>query len=135
MSATSASVRGRFTFAGLPMTSDRGGIRMSSTTSEPAATIDPLPTCDPFNRIAPIPMRQRSSIVQPWTTAACPIVTSSPTVVACVSFITWMIVPSCTLDRRPIRIRWTSPRMTTAIQTLLSSAISTSPITCALSSM
>ena len=37
--------------------------------------------------------------------------------------------------RRPMRIRCTSPRMTTDIQTLLSSPISTSPMTCALSSM
>ena len=44
------------------------------------------------------------------------------------------MVPSWMLERRPIRIQFTSPRMTTHIQTLLSSPISTSPITCALSS-
>src|SRR5580765_5327118 len=44
-------------------------------------------------------------------------------------------VPSCTLLRLPILIQFTSPRMTTHIQTLLSSPISTSPITWAESSM
>ena len=82
-----------------------------------------------------MPIRHRSSMVQPWTTAACPIVTSSPMVVAWVSFMTCTTVPSWTFDRRPMRMRCTSPRMTTAIQTLLSSPISTSPMTWALSSM
>ena len=48
---------------------------------------------------------------------------------------TWTTVPSWMFVRRPIRIQFTSPRMTTHIQTLLSSPISTSPMTCALSSM
>src|SRR5262245_39053157 len=38
-------------------------------------------------------------------------------------------------ERRPTRIECTSPRTTTFIHTPLSSAISTSPTTCALSSM
>ena len=66
--------------------------------------------------------------------AACPIVTSSPIVVGCVPFMTCTMVPSCTLLRRPIRIQCTSPRMTTFIQTLLASPISTSPMTWAESS-
>ena len=87
------------------MTSERGGTCMPSTTSEPAATIDSEPITAPFSRIAPMPIRQRSSIVQPCTTAACPIVTSSPIVVACVSFMTCTTVPSWTFDRLPMRIR------------------------------
>ncbi len=70
MSAISVCVSSRLTLPGLPMTSDFGGTLCPSTSSVPAATIDPLPTVTPFRRIAPIPIRQRSSIVQPWTIAA-----------------------------------------------------------------
>src|SRR5258707_13419336 len=65
---------------------------------------------------------------------AWPIVTLSPIVVGCVPVIAWTTVPSWMFDRLPIRIRCTSPRITVHIQTPLSSPISTSPITCALSS-
>ena len=58
-----------------------------------------------------------------------PIVTLSPMVVGWVLVITWTTVPSWTLLRLPILIQFTSPRITTHIQTLLSSPISTSPIT------
>ena len=94
MSATSASVSVRFTLPGLPITSERGGTFMPSTSSVPAATIDPVPTCEPLSRIAPIPIRHWSSIVQPWTMAPWPIVTLSPIVVGCVRVMTWTIVPS-----------------------------------------
>src|SRR5689334_5318525 len=62
-------------------------------------------------------------------------VTSSPIVVGCVPFITCTIVPSWIFVRFPTRIRCTSPRRTAHIQTLLSSPTSTSPMTCADSSM
>ena len=65
MPAISASVSDRFTFPGLPITSDRGGTFMSSMTSVPAATIDSVPMCAPFSRMAPMPIRHRFSIVQP----------------------------------------------------------------------
>src|SRR3954469_20064348 len=55
--------------------------------------------------------------------------------VGCVPVIACTIDPSWMFDRRPTRIQWTSPRSTAHIQTLLSSPISTSPMTCALSSM
>jgi len=135
MPAISAGVRSRFTFAGLPIAIDRGGTFMFSTTSDPAATIDPVPICAPFSRIAPMPIRHWLSTVQPWRIAPCPIVTLSPIVVGCVPVMTWTIVPSWTFERRPMRIQCTSPRSTAHIHTLLSSPISTLPITCALSSM
>ena len=81
-----------------------------------------------------MPTRIRSCSVHPCTIAPCPIVTSSPIVVGCVPRMTCTIVPSWMLLRRPMRIRCTSPRITTFIQTLLASPISTSPMTCALSS-
>src|SRR6267142_1032996 len=55
--------------------------------------------------------------------------------VGCVPVIACTIDPSWMFDRRPTRIQWTSPRSTAHIHTLLSSPISTSPMTCALSSM
>ena len=115
---TSASTRPRLTFAGLPITRDRGGTWKFSGSRLPAATIDSAPTLTPFSRIAPIPIRQRSSMVQPWTIAACPMVTSSPMVVGWVPDWTWTTVPSWTLVLAPIRMAFTSPRMTTFIQTL-----------------
>ena len=129
MSATSACVSSRFTLPGLPITSERGGTFCPSTSSVPAATIDPVPTWAPFSRIAPMPIRHWSSIVQPWITAAWPIVTLSPMLVGCVPVIAWTIVPSWMLVRLPTLIQCTSPRMTAHIQTLLSSPISTSPMT------
>jgi hypothetical protein len=45
-----------------------GGTFWPSTSSVPAATIEPLPTCAPFRTIAPIPIRHSSSMVQPWST-------------------------------------------------------------------
>ena len=47
------------------MTTLRGGTTMPSGTSAPAATIDSSPTTAPFRTIAPMPTRQRRSIVQP----------------------------------------------------------------------
>src|SRR5215203_2908403 len=61
-------------------------------------------------------------------------VTSLPIKVGCVPFITCTTVGSWMLLRVPILIRWTSPRTTAFIQTDDSAPISTSPITCALSS-
>src|SRR6476661_4558462 len=52
-------------------------------------------------------------------------------VVGWVSRMTWTIVPSWMLVRRPIRMACTSPRTTTFIQTLLSWPMATSPMTCA----
>ena len=95
----------------------------------PAATIESAPMCAPFSSIAPMPIRQRSSMVQPCSTAECPTVTSSPMVVGCVSRITCTIVRSWMLLRRPMRMRWTSPRMTTFIHTDDSAPRCTSPIT------
>ena len=89
----------------------------------------------PFSRIAPIPTRHRSSIVQPCRIARVPdghLVADDGRVRARASRArsspSWMFV------RRPMRMRFTSPRMTTFIQTLLSAPISTSPMTCADSS-
>ena len=70
-------------------------------------------------------------MVQPCSTAECPTVTSSPMVVGCVSRITCTIVRSWMFDRRPMRMRCTSPRMTTFIHTDDSAPMCTSPITCA----
>jgi hypothetical protein len=55
----------RFTFPGLPITSDFGGTCMPSVTSVPAATIEPAPMRDPFSRIAPMPTRHCASTVHP----------------------------------------------------------------------
>jgi hypothetical protein len=55
-------------------------------------------------------------------------------VVGCVPVIAWTIVPSWMLVLLPTLIQWTSPRITAHIQTLLSSPISTSPMTWALAS-
>ena len=82
-----------------------------------------------------MPIRHWCSIVQPWMTAAWPIVTLSPIVVSCVPVMACTTAPSWTFVRRPTRITFTSPRTTAHIQTLLSSPISTSPMICALSSM
>ena len=46
IAATSSSVSARLTLPGLPMTSDRGGMRVPSVSSVPAATIESAPTCD-----------------------------------------------------------------------------------------
>src|SRR5581483_3097917 len=135
MSSTSFCVSRRLTLPGLPITSERGGTCMFSVTSVPAATMEPAPTREPFSRIAPMPMRHCASIVQPWITAAWPIVTASPMCVSCVPSIAWTTAPSWMFDRRPIRMMFTSPRTTAHIHTLLSSPTSTSPMTCALVSM
>ena len=73
-------------------------------------------------------------MVQPWTIAPWPMVTSSPMVVGWVPDWTWTTVPSWTLVLAPIRMAFTSPRMTTFIQTELSGPMWTSPMTWALSS-
>ena len=56
---------------------------MPSGTSAPAATIDSSPTTAPFRTIAPMPIRQSRSIVQPCRVTECPTVTSSASVVGC----------------------------------------------------
>ena len=104
MPSTSSSESGRRTLPGLPMTSDRGGISIRSGISAPAAMIESDLIVAPLSRIAPIPTSTRSSIVQPWSTAAWPTVTSSPMRVGCVPRMTCTIVPSWIFVRRPIRI-------------------------------
>ena len=84
--------------------------------------------------MAPIPIRQRLPIVQPWITAEWPMVTWSPITVGWVLRITWTRVKSWTLDRAPMRMELTSPRTTTFIHRLLSGPTCTSPITWALTS-
>jgi hypothetical protein len=80
--------------------------------------------------VAPMPMVTPSLTVVPWTTAACPMVTSSPTTHG-VPRSTWSTAPSWTFERLPMRMGATSPRITALNQTLDSDPISTSPITTA----
>jgi len=89
-----------------------------------------------------MPISTASSMVQAWMIALWPMVTSlpmrvaNPPSLACgPSWLTWTMVPSWRLVRAPMRMKFTSPRMTVAGQTELSSPISTSPMTVAAGSM
>src|SRR6266566_1365925 len=55
----------RFTFPGEPMTKLPAGIAVRSVISVPAATMLPAPIVTPFKMTAPMPIRQRDSMVQP----------------------------------------------------------------------
>lgn len=70
-------------------------------------------TFDPGKMVAPMPIRQPSSTVQPESVAPCPIVTWLPTVVGNL-FGNWVIIPpivhpSCTFEPAPITTGPLSP--------------------------
>ena len=118
MSAISACVSSRFTLPGLPITSERGGTFCPSTSSVPAATIEPVPTCAPFRTIAPIPIRHWSSMVQPWMHRGVPdrhVIADAGRMRAGHARGRWHR-PGCSV-RWPTLIQCTSPRMTAHIQT------------------
>jgi len=54
----------------------------------------PVPMVTPFRRIAPMPMRQRDSTVQPCSVTECPMVTSSPRISGYSSRMTCSTEPS-----------------------------------------
>src|SRR5260370_15423469 len=58
-------VTARFTFPGEPITKLPAGITVRSVISAPAATMLPAPIVTPFKMTAPIPIKQRDSMVQP----------------------------------------------------------------------
>ena len=97
-------VTSRITLAGLPRTSERGGITVRGGTSEPAATSEPAPMTALSRRMLPIPMRQPSPTVHPWRIAPWPTVTSSPTIVAERPSVMWTHARSWTLVRAPMRM-------------------------------
>src|ERR1043165_8246116 len=127
--SSSASVSGRLIFAGTPATSMRGGTTKPSGTTAPAATSAHSPTTAPSRTREPMPMSAPFFTVQPCTMAACPIVTSSATTQGCTPPVTWRTQLSCTFEREPILMKWTSPRTTTPNHSETSLPISTSPVT------
>ena len=117
--------------AGEPAQSWPDGTRLPGVTRAPAAIIASLSTTAPSITQACMPTKARSCRVQACSTAAWPMVTSSPMSVGSPPPVTWMTVPSCTLVRAPMRMTFTSPRTTTLNQMPLSGPISVSPITVA----
>ena len=120
---------GRRTLPGTPITKLRGGTSMPSGTSVPAAMTHSSPTCASFRIVAPIPMRHKEPIRQPCNVTEWPTVTWSATTVGCCSLKTWTTQLSWMLLYGPMRMEWTSPRMTAFIHTLAWSPSSTSPMT------
>jgi hypothetical protein len=94
---------------GYPATKERGGICIPWSTTEPAATSEPVPTTAWLRTVAFIPIRQSSSIMHPCTTAPWPIVTLSPTVHGA-SGSAWSTALSWTLVSRPMRMAAESAR-------------------------
>ena len=89
-----------------------------------------------------MPISAASSMVQAWITALWPMVTSSPMRVAnppslaCgPSWLTCTTLPSWIFVRAPMRMKFTSPRITVAGQIDTSSPSTTSPMTTAAGSM
>ena len=97
-------------------------------TTEPAATSALSPTSALSRTVAFIPISVPCRMVQAWTTALWPRVTSSSRTSGPVSFVTWSVQLSWTLLRAPIRIQQQSPRTTEEYQIETSSPSTTSPI-------
>ncbi len=124
--ASSNSSTRRTTRAGTPTTSEPGATSMFSSSKAPAPMIEPRPTRTPLSKIAPMPIRQSSSTVQPCRMTRCPTVTRSPTEQG-IPGSAWIIVRSWMLDCAPMEIRSVSPRSTELYQTLDSAPMWTSP--------
>ena len=127
--------------AGLPSHSSPSPTTLPGATSAPAPTKPCFFTTAPSSTVLPMPIRQASSITQACTIAPWPMVTSDPMTVAKPpglpygpSWVTWMMVPSCTLVRAPMRTKLTSPRITVPGQIDTSSPSTTSPMTVAAAS-
>ncbi len=87
-------VSARFTFPGEPITKLPAGITVRSVISVPAATMLPAPIVTPFKMTAPMPIKQRDSMVQPCSVTEWPMVTSSPRMSGHSPRMTWQIEPS-----------------------------------------
>src|SRR5436305_745000 len=109
---------------------DRGGTVILARTTAPAPTIDPVPMTQPPTRTEAWPMRTLFSMTLECTSALCPMVTSSPTIVGSFSSV-WMVELSCTFDRAPISMRSMSPRSTVPNHTDACSWSVTSPMSTA----
>jgi hypothetical protein len=72
----------RFTTEGAPALRVSAGIRALAATTDPAAISALLPMVAPLSTTALLPMSAPSSITQSSIVTLCPIVQSSPTVVA-----------------------------------------------------
>ena len=110
------------------MTSDPAGTSIPSNSTAPAPTTEPRPTRTLLSTMAPIPIRQSSSMVQPCKMTRCPTVTRCP---RCrnsrvgVNHRQVLRILVCS----PIEILSVSPRMTALYQILVSLPTSTSPRT------
>ena len=77
---------------------------MRGATSDPAAMNESSPMTAPSSTMLPMPTSTREPMVQPWMTAECPTVTSSPRVVAAWPAVMWTTTLSCRFDRAPTRM-------------------------------
>src|SRR6478735_170373 len=131
MRARPVSSISRRTLPGTPTTRDRGGMTAPSGTTAPAAMRLPAPMWAPLSTTDPMPTRQSSSMVHPWSTARWPTETPAPMLVGCPASVC-TTTPSCRLLRSPSTIGSTSARSTAVYQTLEPARSSTAPTRSAL---
>ena len=127
----SASVSGRATTAGRPMSSTPEGYVLLGGTRLPAPTIVHGSMTALSITMAPIPTRQSSPMVQPCKMTVWPTVTREPTVRIERPPVVWPTVPSWIDVSSPMVMLPTSPRSETLGHTVLRAPIRTSPMSTA----
>jgi len=132
--SSSSGVIARTTLPGMPITTERGGMRRPSVTNVPAATRHSSPISQPDSSVAPMPIRQSRPIRVPCRMAPCPTTTPSPTSMGASESV-WTMQPSWRLTRGPRLMDARSPRTTQPNQMLTPGLSETLPATTAVLAM